>query len=114
MEDDDKQNVWLYREGVPSSVFTLIISGRVEVFAGKESIALEMGSWSVLATDALSSDLFVPTFSCRVVQDTTLMQITREAYVEMLRICNNPPSENSMVVSTSSNPDSKSILKEVK
>lgn len=114
MEDDDKQNVWLYREGVPSSVFTLIISGRVEVFAGKESIALEMGSWSVLATDALSSDLFVPTFSCRVVQDTTLMQITREAYVEMLRICNNPPSENSTVVSTSSNPDSKSILKEVK
>lgn len=93
MEDEDKQNVWLYREGVPSSVFTLIISGRVEVFAGKESIALEMGSWSLLATDALSSDLFVPTFSCRVVQDTTLMQITRESYVEMLRICNNPPSE---------------------
>lgn len=107
MEDEDKQNVWLYREGVPSSVFTLIISGRVEVFAGKESIALEMGSWSLLATDALSSDLFVPTFSCRVVQDTTLMQITREAYVEMLRICNNPPGEISMGTSCNSNADSK-------
>ncbi|KPI87080.1 hypothetical protein ABL78_3842 [Leptomonas seymouri] len=113
MEDYDKQNVWLYREGMPSSVFTLIISGRVEVFAGKDSIALEMGSWSLLAPDALSSDLFVPTFSCRVVQDTTLMQITREAYVEMLRICNSAPSEMSTGGSSNSNAENK-LLKDVK
>ncbi|CAM38567.1 conserved hypothetical protein [Leishmania braziliensis MHOM/BR/75/M2904] len=110
MADDDKQNVWLYREGVPSSVFTLVVSGRVEVFAGKEPIALEMGSWSLLATDALSSDLFVPTFSCRVVQDSTVMQITREAYVEMLLICNNPVSDTSRTTSSAANMNHRASL----
>ncbi|CBZ37725.1 hypothetical protein, conserved [Leishmania donovani] len=113
MADDDKQNVWLYREGVPSSVFTLVVSGRVEVFAGKDSIALEMGSWSLLATDALSSDLFVPTFSCRVVQDSTLMQITREAYVEMLRICNNPASDTSRTASSAANAERKASMESI-
>ncbi|CAJ1007852.1 putative Cyclin M transmembrane N-terminal domain containing protein [Leishmania naiffi] len=110
MADDDKQNVWLYREGVPSSVFTLVVSGRVEVFAGKEPIALEMGSWSLLSTDALSSDLFVPTFSCRVVQDSTIMQITREAYVEMLHICNNPVSDTSRTTSSAANMNHRASL----
>ncbi|CAG9582142.1 conserved hypothetical protein [Leishmania major strain Friedlin] len=113
MADDDKQNVWLYREGVPSSVFTLVVSGRVEVFAGKESIALEMGSWSLLATDALSSDLFVPTFSCRVIQDSTLMQITREAYAEMLHICNNPVSDTSRTASLAANAGRKASMESI-
>lgn len=95
LEDDDKQNVWLYREGVPSSVFTLIISGRVEVLAGKESINVEMSSWSLLAADALSTDLFIPNFSCRVVLDSTLMQISREAFLEILQICNSHANEAS-------------------
>ncbi|EPY19812.1 CBS and cyclic nucleotide-binding protein domain-containing protein [Strigomonas culicis] len=96
---EDKQNVWLYREGVPSTVFTLVISGRLEVFAGKEGIALEMSSWSVVATDALTMELFIPTFNCRVVQDSMLLQITKESFVDILSACsvsdaNTPTSSN--------------------
>ncbi|CCW60668.1 unnamed protein product [Phytomonas sp. EM1] len=86
LESDDKQNVWLYREGVPSSVFTLIISGRVEIFAAK-GIVLEMGSWSLLATDALTNDQFIPSFGCRVVQNSTLMQITHDDFKDILTFC---------------------------
>lgn len=84
LQFDDRANVWLYRAGTPSNVFTLVIAGRVEVFAGKEEISLELPSWSVLGADALSNDHFTPTFSCRVVQDSTIMQITRESFLEIV------------------------------
>lgn len=84
---DDRGNVWLYRNGVSSNVFTLVIAGRVEVFAGKEEIALELPSWSILGVDALSSEHFVPTFSCRVVHDSTIMQITKQNFVSILAKC---------------------------
>lgn len=87
LPSDDRANVWLYRSGVPSNVFTLVIAGRVEVFAGKEEIALELPSWSILGADALSSDHFNPTFSCRVVHDSTIMQITRASFLEILSSC---------------------------
>ncbi|KEG11810.1 metal transporter CNNM4 [Trypanosoma grayi] len=84
LEHDDKANIWLYRTDVPSDTFTLVISGRVEVFAGKEEIRLELPSWSIIAADALTNELFIPTFSCRVVQDSTLLQITRAGYHDIL------------------------------
>jgi metal transporter CNNM len=87
LERDDKLNVWLYRSGVASQLFTLVISGRVEVFAGKEEIRLELHSWSVLGADALSSDHFIPSFSCRVVQDSTIMQISHAGFLRILEAC---------------------------
>ncbi|CCW66519.1 unnamed protein product [Phytomonas sp. Hart1] len=92
MENLDKQNVWLYREGAASSVFTLIIAGRVEIFAAK-GIVFEMGSWSLLAADAITNDNFIPSFSCRVVQNSTLMQITRDDFKAILTFSNKPPIE---------------------
>ncbi|PWV15530.1 hypothetical protein C3747_29g75 [Trypanosoma cruzi] len=84
LEQDDKANVWLYRSGVPSDTFTLIITGRVEVFAGKEEIRLELPSWSLVAAEALTMESYVPNFSCRVVKDSTLMQITHAAFQKIL------------------------------
>lgn len=88
---DDRSNVWLYRSGVASNVFTLVIAGRVEVFAGKEEIALELPSWSILGADALGTDHFIPTFSCRVVHDSTILQITRSSFLEIVARCNSGP-----------------------
>lgn len=84
LEGDDKANVWLYYAGVPSDVFTLVVSGKVEIFAGKEKIRLELPSWSLIAAEALTNELFVPNFSCRVVRDSTLLQITHSAYRDLL------------------------------
>ncbi|RNF08257.1 CBS and cyclic nucleotide-binding protein domain-containing protein [Trypanosoma rangeli] len=84
LEEENKANVWLYRNGVPSNTFTLLITGKVEVFAGKEGIKLELESWSLVAVEALSAELYVPTFSCRVVKDSTVMQITYAAFQNIL------------------------------
>lgn len=101
---EDRQNVWLYRDGVPSTTFTLVLSGKVEAFVGAEEVAVEMGNWSMLAKDAISgrslaslsptiSDHFseyspwIPHFSCRVVQNSTLLQITREGFQSILADC---------------------------
>ncbi|RNF17850.1 CBS and cyclic nucleotide-binding protein domain-containing protein [Trypanosoma conorhini] len=84
LEQEDKANIWLYRIGVPSDTFTLLITGKLEVFAGKEEIKLELPSWSLVAAEALTTDLYVPTFSCRVVKESTLMQITHAAYQSIL------------------------------
>ncbi|AAZ10788.1 protein of unknown function DUF21, putative [Trypanosoma equiperdum] len=89
LSKDDKANIWLYRAGVPSDVFTLVLSGKVEIFAGGEEIRFEQSCWSVIATRALTDERFVPTFSCRVVQDSTFVQITREAYGMILSMLSN-------------------------
>nr|CCC47512.1 conserved hypothetical protein [Trypanosoma vivax Y486] len=94
---DDKANVWLYRSGVPSDVFTLVISGRVQVFVGKEEMQFELPSWSTVAQKALSSRIFVPSFSCRVVQDSTLMQITSVAYDEILSALSNHSNDGGKI-----------------
>lgn len=87
LHHDDRGNVWLYKAGVPSHFFTLVISGRVEVFAGKEEIPLELHSWSLLGAEALQADQFVPRFSCRVVQDSTVMQMSHANFEELLAAC---------------------------
>ena len=87
LHHEDRGNVWLYKAGVPSHLFTLVISGRVEVFAGKEEIPLELHSWSLLGAEALQTDQFVPRFSCRVVQDSTVMQMSHSMFEELLAAC---------------------------
>jgi metal transporter CNNM len=87
LHHEDRANVWLYKAGVPSHLFTLVISGRVEVFAGKEEIPLELHSWSLLGAEALLADQFVPRFSCRVVQDSTVVQMSHANFEELLAAC---------------------------
>lgn len=92
---EDRQNVWLYRDGVPTSVFTLILSGKVEAFVGTDEVAVEMGNWSMLARDALlkkktggaDGHMWIPHFSCRVVQSSTLLQLTRDGFEAILAEC---------------------------
>lgn len=83
----DRQNIWLYRDGVPSSSFTLVLSGKVEVFVGNVEMGVELGNWSMLASDAVRQKDWVPHFSCRVVQHTTLLQITRDDFARILEAC---------------------------
>lgn len=90
---EDRQNVWLYRDGTPAHAFTLVLSGQVEAFVGSEMVAVELGNWSVLAREAVEKGredgfgMWAPHFSCRVVQNTTLLQITREGYESILKDC---------------------------
>jgi len=69
----------LYRRGKPSQACTLIISGKLEVFAGKEGFRSELGPFSLIGADALLSDEgYVPDFTASVFSDKLrCLQVTR-------------------------------------
>lgn len=117
LEEDDRQNIWLYRNGVPSSTFTLVLSGKVEVMVGREEMTVELGNWSMLGKSALIKEpmlgnelsgsasasgsgiglgmnevmiremgsVWIPHFSCRIVQQSTVLQITRDEFHKILK-----------------------------
>lgn len=110
LPDSSKANVWLYRAGVPSKVFTLIVSGRVEITVrsggslGVPSLTrMELPSWSTMGTsilqivqEAYDNDMtasapdleFLPDFDARVVQSSTLLQISAEQFCSLLKAAN--------------------------
>lgn len=79
---ESRANAWLYRRGIATTFFTLIISGRVQVIVGggstgeTERFQMELPSWSVLAQPLLAAPgkQYVPDFDARVVQGSTVLQ----------------------------------------
>ncbi|CBZ25521.1 conserved hypothetical protein [Leishmania mexicana MHOM/GT/2001/U1103] len=68
----------LYRAGHPSSTFTLVLSGGVEVMIGREKIRTELRSFSDLGADVLLSGApFVPDYTAVVSRTSRLIRITR-------------------------------------
>ncbi|KAG5507975.1 hypothetical protein GH5_07027 [Leishmania sp. Ghana 2012 LV757] len=68
----------LYRAGKPSSAFTLVLSGGVEVFIGREKMRTELRSFSELGGDVLLSDVpFVPDYTAVVSRTSRLIRITQ-------------------------------------
>jgi hypothetical protein len=54
-----------FKRGEPANTAILILSGKVEILAGKEGFRLELGAWAVLGQEALTSgeDQYIPDFS---------------------------------------------------
>ena len=72
----------LYRRGKLAQACTVILSGRLEIRAGKDEFRSEMGPFSVLGADALlqgdSSNGYIPDFTAVVVSDAVrCLRITR-------------------------------------
>jgi len=53
----------LYESGVPADKCTIILSGKITVLAGRESIRSDVSNWSVLASLALSDSNYAPDFT---------------------------------------------------
>ncbi|CAJ03458.1 conserved hypothetical protein [Leishmania major strain Friedlin] len=67
----------LYRAGQPSSTFTLVLSGGVEVTIGREKIRTELRSFSDLGADVLLSGApFLPDYTAVVSRTSRLIRIT--------------------------------------
>ena len=80
---DDTEGQVLYSRGVPSSMFTLIMQGKVVIHAGSESFESELGPWSTLGNKALACDEsnpYVPDFYATVSGDCRLLTIDRTEY----------------------------------
>ncbi|CAM37989.1 conserved hypothetical protein [Leishmania braziliensis MHOM/BR/75/M2904] len=79
----------LYRAGHPSSAFTLVLSGGVEVIIGHERLRTELRSFSHLGEDALLSDApFLPDYTAVVSRTSRLMRITQADVVMVERKLN--------------------------
>jgi hypothetical protein len=54
-----------FKRGEPANTCILILSGKVEIVAGKEGFKLELGAWAVLGHEALicPEDAYIPDFS---------------------------------------------------
>jgi metal transporter CNNM len=61
----------LYRRNKVDTFCTLILSGKMEILAGREGFVSEAGPWSCLASDALTTEQgkYTPDFSARVATD---------------------------------------------
>ncbi|KAG5480983.1 hypothetical protein LSCM1_06657 [Leishmania martiniquensis] len=68
----------LYRAGEPSTAFTLVLSGGVEVIVGREEIRTELRSFADLGEDVLLSECpFLPDYTAVVSRTSRLIRITQ-------------------------------------
>ncbi len=58
----------IYQRGKVAHFCVLILSGKVEVLAGKDEFRVELGPWSALGADCLGmdQDMYVPDFSAHI------------------------------------------------
>ena len=80
---------WLYRHGVASDCFTLILQGRVEVTVGVENIVFEDGPFSVFGVHALLTESggppFLPDYAVRAITNVQYLRIRRSLYRSAVR-----------------------------
>ncbi|KAK9909389.1 hypothetical protein WJX75_001507 [Coccomyxa subellipsoidea] len=76
----------LYTRGEASPHFTLVLQGRVDVYAGSERFLSELGPWSVLGQKALAAEEYVPDFDARATGGCRMLRIHKEAYQAALRM----------------------------
>lgn len=71
----------LYEKEKPTDKCTLILGGKVTVIAGDENFRSDLSSWSLLASRALSGDLYLPDFSAYVSSGPCrCLQFSREIF----------------------------------
>jgi len=85
----------LYKQGVQSEFFTFILDGKVEVFSGRQKFRSEVSRFTILCPELLSQtqddyvkgfefSAFVPDFTCRVIQNSRILRISRENFHKCL------------------------------
>lgn len=85
-QDLDKElpNELLYEKGVPSNLFTLILSGKATVLAGSENFRSDVSSWSILGSGAFQTTTgWIPDYTAFVSGGPLrCIQIDRDSFVE--------------------------------
>merc|ERR1719493_331427 len=85
----------LYSKGVQTEFFTFILDGKVEVFSGRQKFRSEVSRFTILCPELLSQtqddyvkglefSAFVPDFTCRVIQNSRILRISRENFHKCL------------------------------
>jgi len=85
----------LYKQGVQSEYFTFILDGKAEVCSGRQKFRSEVSRFTILCPELLSQtqddyakgfefSAFVPDFTCRVIQNSRILRISRENFHKCL------------------------------
>jgi len=85
----------LYKQGVQSEYFTFILDGKAEVYSGRQKFRSEVSRFTILCPELLSQtqddyvkgfefSAFVPDFTCRVIQNSRILRISRENFHKCL------------------------------
>lgn len=92
-EDCANDETTVYSKGVVTKNAYLIIHGRLQIHAGDEGFVSEAGPWTLLGLKALSSNLYAPDYTARVIErPTRLLRISKKLYRDMVRISGTGPS----------------------
>ena len=67
--------------GVPSDEFYLILEGKVVVVSGQEGFIIELGPFNYLGSETLTTDIYIPDFSAKVINYAKLIKIRRVDYL---------------------------------
>jgi metal transporter CNNM len=70
----------LYKSGVESSHFVLILQGKVDVTTTSENFNFELGPWSVLGSKALTQERYVPDFTAEAMAPCRILKLEKAAY----------------------------------
>ena len=71
----------MYKKGEMTNFCTLILSGKVTVLAGVDGFRSDAGAWTVLGSQALTSDIYTPDFSAYVADGPCrCLRLSREAF----------------------------------
>jgi len=87
----DDGGLVLYKSGLKTDYFTLVLEGKVEIYAGRQKFRSEQARWSLFCQGVLDSEHdsyvsrrpaidFVPDFTCRIIKDSRLLLIHRDEF----------------------------------
>ena len=85
---EDNETAYLYKNGVHSDFFSLILQGRIEVVVGIENIVFEDGPFSVFGVNALlceSGQHFLPDYAVKVITHIQYLKVSRSLYRSAVR-----------------------------
>lgn len=88
LEEAQRHSRTLYRANTPTSNFTLVIEGHLEVEIGRDKMQFEAGPFCHFGVQSLESALesdmcdYVPDFTVRPISDCLLLVITRSEYLD--------------------------------
>ncbi|RNF26459.1 putative receptor-type adenylate cyclase GRESAG 4 [Trypanosoma conorhini] len=74
----------LYRDGVATTVFTLVLAGKVVASVGPSKFPLKRSCFQCLAEEALTSSDYAPEFDAVVLSPTRVYRIPKELYSRYL------------------------------
>jgi len=78
-------SIMLYKRGVASEVFTLVLQGEIMVEAGEEAFDSVRGPWQYLGSSALRPTKYIPDYTALAHGPVRLVQISRTEFAAALK-----------------------------